>query len=165
MSNIVSELKCRHFFINQNYDPNSNESRIHFYERQIPDQARHGDMLIGGAKDLRSMNVFYVNVESMTKKLCQKDPSGSGYTCVPLEISKKIPDPIKFYENSFSFNGYSEMDFLGIEIDTRAHQDFIKKATGGRNVNDNKQVFYFLDDNEWEAGKGINSYVIFILDF
>ena len=73
---------------------------------------------------------------------------------MPIEISKKLTDPIKFYDNAFSFDGYNEIDFLGIEIDPKAHQDLIKKATGGRIVSDKKQVFYFLDDNEWEAGKG-----------
>ncbi|CAF0947658.1 unnamed protein product [Brachionus calyciflorus] len=152
----MSESQCRHFFINQNYNPDTNVSKQDFYSSFIPNDVKHGDMLVCGEKDLRSMNIFYY--DSSTKKLVQKDPSGSGYTCVPLEITKSITNPIEFYQDAFKFNGYDEIDFLGIELDAQVHQDLVKEFTNGRQVSFDKTLFYFLTDNEWESEAGLFVY-------
>jgi hypothetical protein len=170
-SEFVKE-KCRHFKIDKKVDWDTFSSDIlEFYEQYIPNEAMHGDIITTPEKHLRSMEVYFVNcviVEldekrkkelkknyMMEKKLCQEDLTGSGYCCVPLKVSKKIKDPIKFYENSFTFENYDEIDFSGIEIDTEIHQDVIKKFTGGKPVDFTRKCFYFFSNNEWDSTNGI----------
>lgn len=149
---MINEHKCQRFKININFDPDLELSRQDFYSQFIPNEARHGDMVVCGEKDLRSMNIFYLNEEK--KKLVQKDPTGSGYTCVPLEITKKILDPIEFYKTAFEFDDYQEIDFYGIEIDPTVHDCLIKNLTNGRSVANDKVIYYFFDENEWDQGRG-----------
>ncbi|RNA40504.1 hypothetical protein BpHYR1_001649 [Brachionus plicatilis] len=148
--------KCQRFVNDQIYDPDMDLSMKNFCSQFIPDEARHGDMLVCGEKDLRSMNIFFLNGES--RNLVQKDPTGSGYTCVPLEITRKIPDPIEFYNGAFNFKNYEEIDFYGIEIDPLAHNNLIKSLTNGRSAAGHKILYYFFDENEWEQGRGVFIY-------
>jgi hypothetical protein len=140
-------------------------SNLASYEKILPDEALHGDMVIIGPKCLRSLNVFFVNciiVEdkcSMSKfrlirKLIQKDSSGSGCTCVPIEVTSRISNPIRFYENAFNFENYDEVDFSGIELDTREHRAVIEKFTNGKVIHSSRKCFYFLSFNEWDSSSG-----------
>lgn len=135
------------------------------YEKILSDEAMHGDMIIIGPKMLRSLNVFFVNciiVEDkcsvskfrLIRKLIQKDSSGSGCTCVPVEVTARISNPMKFYENAFNFENYDEVDFAGIEIDTKEHRAVIEKFTDGKTVHSTRKCFYFLSFNEWDSSSG-----------
>lgn len=145
---------------------------INSYESRIPNSSKHGDIVTTPEKYSRSLEVYFVNciLEELNdetkselsadykyrlrRRLCQEDQSGSGYCCVPKEITRKLKDPIKFYENAFNFDNYKEKDFSGIDIDTVEHQNMIKTFTGGRAVGNDKQCFYFLENNEWDSTKG-----------
>ena len=147
------------------------EKELNFYDKFIPDGAKHGDMIIAGKKQLRSMEIYYVKSdiieipeadEMFTKgfrfkvvnRLCQEDESGSGYTNVPKEVTSRLKNPITFYENSFKFDDYAEIDFGGFKIDTEAHQDLIQTFTNGRPVSYDKECSFLLDGNEWgDKGK------------
>ena len=163
-SNFLNE-KCRHHKITATVDWNTFSGDIlEFYQELVPAEAKHGDIITTSVKNLRSMEVYFVNcfiIEleankrfKLVKQLLQEDPSGSGYCCVPLEIAKKIADPVKFYENAFTFDNYDEVDFSGIEIDTELHQDVIKRFTGGKLVSPNRKCFYFFSNNEWDSTCG-----------
>ena len=99
----------------------------------------------------------------LVKRLIQEDQSGSGYCTVPKEVTKKLRNPIEFYEGSLTFGEYTEADFGGIGIDTEAHQDLIQKFSGGRQVALERQCFYFFENNEWEASKGNFHIVLFLI--
>ena len=167
--------KCERFFLKANKreenggdegeEEELNQINISNYEKLLPDEAFHGDMIAIGEKNLRSLNVFFVNsivVEDkcssskfkLIRKLVQKDPTGSGCCCVPNEVSTRIKDPIKFYENAFNFETYDEVDFSGIEIDTKSHQELIQKFTNGKSVHPSRKCFYFLSFNEWDSSSG-----------
>ena len=174
--------KCERFFLktskhnngkeNKNEDEDEDDEEAEFnqinistYEKLIPDDAFHGDMIVIGEKTLRSLNVYFVNtivVEDkcssskfkLIRKLVQKDPTGSGCCCVPNEVACRLKDPIKFYENAFNFDTYDEVDFSGIEIDTKSHQDIIEKFTNGKPVHTSRKCFYFLQFNEWDSSSG-----------
>ena len=172
---ITIKEKCSRYFIN-----NIEEfclSEVDSYEKNVPIEATLGDMVIFGEKTLRSMNVFFINCvpvdnksndieesDKMVRKLVQKDPTGSGNCCVPLEVTSKIKNPIKFYENAFNFDSYDEVDFSGIEIDTEVHQDVIKTFTGGKEVAKNRKCMYFFSYNEWDSSSGMFIWVDFFLD-
>ena len=149
-------------------------SNLASYEKILPERTMHGDMVIIGPKMLRSLNVFFVNcieVEDkcstskvrLIRKLIQKDPSGSGCTCVPVEVTARINNPIKFYENAFNFENYDEVDFTGIEIDTKEHRAVIEKFTNGRTVHSTRKCVYFLSFNEWDSSSG-KLIITFFLD-
>lgn len=140
---------------------------------EVPDEAAHGDMVIVGEKKVsgRSRNVFFVCESSCEEEstcrgrnepsLVQKEraaapesPTGDGRCCVPLEVTVRLPDPVEFYEGAFTFDAYDEIDFEGIEIDTRVHQHVIRRFTGGRPVDVSRVCFYFLSRNEWDSSGG-----------
>lgn len=165
--------KCRHYQIDAKVDWDSHDSDIlHFYEMYIPDEATHGDVIVTPQKYLRSMEVYFVNcvlieLDEQTKReknheynyklvrrLCQEDLGGSGYCCVPKEITNKLQDPIRFYENSLTFDNYDEIDFAGIDIDTQVHQDLIRTFTGGKPVDFSRKCFWFFEYNEWDSCSG-----------
>ena len=137
----------------------------------MSDEAMHGDIITTPEKNLRSMEVYFVNVDlilntnaennlksknkfKLERHLCQEDLDGSGFCCVPLVVTRKIKDPVKFYENAFTFDNYDEIDFSGIEIDTIIHQELIQRYTGGKFVHQNRKCFYFLNKNEWDSKSG-----------
>lgn len=147
------------------------EYSVDFYVEHIPDEATHGDIIVIGEKSLRSRNVYFVNCQmtgvdgdddggkniKAKKTLVQKESSvcsKSGRCCVPIEISGKIKDPLKFYENAFTFNKYDEIDFEGIEIDTEFHRDLIKQFTNGKEVDFGRKCFYFFSFNDWDLSSG-----------
>jgi hypothetical protein len=151
--------KCRHYFLNSlSGDEDFSSRDLKAYERLLPGDASHGDMIIIGEKSLRSLNVYFLSYElnnqNLTRKLVQKDLSGSGYSCVPIEVTKMLQDPLKFYDNAFHFGDYDEIDFSGIEIDTQVHQNLIKQFTNGKAVSSNRKCFYFLSYNEWDSSRG-----------
>lgn len=145
---------------------------IKTYDNQIPSYTKHGDIVTTPEKYSRSLEVYFVNCKleelddkskselnadykyRLIRTLCQEDQSGSGYCCVPKEITRKLKNPVKFYENAFSFENYKEKDFSGIDIDSVEHQDMIKQFTGGRTVRKDKLCFYFLENNEWDSSRG-----------
>ena len=151
---------------------------------QIPMEASHGDMVVLGEKEMcaRSKNVYFVvdsfddddgyeddeNEQSSQsrRRLVQKERADSGgRCCVPLEVSIRIADPIRFYENAFTFDCYDEVDFEGIEIDTCAHQEIIQRFTANRPVHSSRQCFYFFSRNEWDSSAGIHKIFDFLIDF
>ena len=165
--------KCRHYQIDAKVDWDTfNADILNFYEMYIPDEAMHGDVIVTPQKNFRSMEVYFVNcalVEldeqsrreknyeynyKLVRRLCQEDLSGSGYCCVPKEITNTLQDPIKFYENSLTFDNYDEIDFAGIDVDTRIHQDLIRTFTGGRPVDFSRKCFWFFEYNEWDSTSG-----------
>ena len=77
---------------------------------------------------------------------------------MPLEVTRRILDPVEFYDGAFTFDNYDEIDFEGIEIDTRLHQGVIKRFTGGRPVDTARLCFYFLSRNEWDSTGGKKYY-------
>lgn len=127
-------------------------------------EAKHGDIITTPHKYNRSLEVYFVNsvlIELEDNKgfmverhLCQEDPTDSGYCCVPKDVTKKIKNPLKFYENAFQFKDYTEKDFSGIDIDTDAHQELISSLSGGRKVASEKKCFYFLEYNQWDSSEG-----------
>ena len=158
--------KCKHFTIDVKVDTeNFDGNLIELYEENLPEDCMHGDIVTGGEKCLRSMEVYFVDCvlleptesskKSMKRCLIQRDPSGSGYCCVPIEVTRKIKDPLKFYENAFSFANYDEIDFSGIQIDTIVHQSVIQQFTGGKPVHPSRKCFYFFSYNEWDSTSGI----------
>lgn len=165
--------KCKHYTVYAKVDWNEFDGDIlEFYEKHMPDEAMHGDIITTPEKNLRSMEVYFVNcdlVESdcidetslksknkfkFERHLCQEDLGGSGFCCVPIVVTRKMPDPIKFYENAFTFDCYDEIDFSGIEIDTVIHQDLIQRHTGGKPVHPDRKCFYFFEFNEWDSKSG-----------
>jgi hypothetical protein len=170
LTKIPIREKCQHFAIYAKVDWNEFSGDIlEFYEQHIPDDAMHGDIITTPEKNLRSMEVYFVNVNlieelvavdskisnfKLERRLCQEDLGGSGFCCVPIEVTRKIKDPIKFYENAFTFDNYDEIDFSGIEIDTVLHQDLIKRYTGGKSVHTSRKCFYFFEFNEWDSKAG-----------
>lgn len=175
--------KCHHFQVDAkvNWDTFSSDI-LNFYEMYIPDDAKHGDIITTSEKYLRSMEVYFVNsilieLDEKTKnenngeynyklvrRLCQEDLGGSGYCCVPKAITNKLPDPIKFYENSFTFDNYDEIDFAGIDIDTGVHQELIKGYTGGKPVDLSRKCFWLFSNNEWDSTSGMFVWCDFFLD-
>ncbi len=165
--------KCHHYSIDAKVDWNTfNGDILEFYEMYIPDDAMHGDIVTTSEKFLRSMEVYFVNavlVElddaakkeknyeynyKLVRRLCQEDLDGSGYCCVPKVITSKMSEPIKFYENSFTFDNYDEIDFAGIDVDTEVHQELIKRYTGGRGVDFGRKCFWLFSNNEWDSSCG-----------
>lgn len=155
--NSVDEVKisdkCKRYRVNIEQEGEQQVPGVDLLEKHIPIQGSHGDMVIIGEKALRSLNVYFINViieedenecKKVVRKLVQTDNTGSGYCCVPLEVTRKIDDPLKFYENSFTFDEYDEIDFSGIEIDTVEHQHVIKRFTNGKEVAPNRKCFYFF---------------------
>lgn len=174
--------KCHHYTIYAKVNWNEFSGDIlEFYEGHIPYDAMHGDIITTPEKNLRSMEVYFVNVDlaetlvnpneeknlksknkfKIERHLCQEDLGGSGFCCVPLIVTRKIADPIKFYENAFTFDNYDEIDFSGIEIDTVIHQELIQRYTGGKYVHPNRKCFYFFEFNEWDSKAG-QDYVYFL---
>jgi hypothetical protein len=112
--------KCSHYYIDELEGFETlNEESLAQYESYLPAQVTHGDIVIIGEKKLRSLNIFFVNVVYTSdgsyykRQLMQSDPSQSGYCCVPVEVSRKIRDPLRFFEDAFNFNNYDEVDFSG----------------------------------------------------
>lgn len=152
---------------------------------EIPMEASHGDMVVLGEKEMcaRSKNVYFVvdsfddddgyedeenehSTQQSRRKLVQKERADSdGRCCVPLEVSIRIADPIRFYENAFTFDCYDEVDFEGIEIDTCVHQEIIQRFTANRPVHSSRQCFYFFSRNEWDSSAGIHKIFDFLIDF
>jgi hypothetical protein len=167
--NFESDLvntECRFFSIDVEIDE---DQGLRAYDKYIPKEAKHGDMIKTSTKYLRSLEVYFVNstlieldptVNSgykckLIRELCQEDTTGSGYCSVPKVVTRKIKNPIKFYEGAFDFfEDYSEIDFTGIDIDTVAHQELLKEFTGGRSVSADKECFYFLSGTESDPTKG-----------
>ena len=157
--------KCIHFKINAEIDVENYEGNlVEFYESNLSEDCMHGDIVTGAKKFLRSLEVYFVNSvwetnedgkNKLKRHLVQKDLSSSGYCCVPIEVTIKIKDPVTFYENAFKFDDYDEIDFSGIEIDTKYHQNIIRRFTGGKPVHFSRKCFYFLSYNEWDLNKGI----------
>jgi len=123
-------------------------------------------------KCLRSLEIYFVNLTlieldpsdplnsgykcKLIRELCQEDLTGSGYCSVPKSVTKKMKNPIKFYNNAFDYlENYNEIDFRGVNIDSEAHQDLLKEFTGGRSVSFDRECFYFLTENEWDSKKGL----------
>ncbi len=171
--------KCHHYSIDAKVDWNTfNGDILEFYEMYIPDDAMHGDIVTTSEKFLRSMEVYFVNavlVElddaakkeknyeynyKLVRRLCQEDLDGSGYCCVPKVITSKMSEPIKFYENSFTFDNYDEIDFAGIDVDTEVHQELIKRYTGGRGVDFGRKCFWLFSNNEWDSSCGKNFIIV-----
>ena len=156
--------KCRHFAFDVKVDPEEiDKNLIEFYESNLPEECMHGDIVTGAEKTLRSMEVYFVNCvwetcdeakRRLKRRLVQKDLSGSGYCCVPIEVTQKIKDPLRFYENAFTFSNYDEIDFSGIQIDTKIHQNVIRQFTGGKQVHFSRKCFYFFSYNEWDSTNG-----------
>lgn len=173
--------KCHHYTVYAKVDWNVFSGDIlEFYEQHIPDEAMHGDMITTPEKNLRSMEVYFVNCDLVENKsndlksknnkyklvrhLCQEDLGGSGFCCVPICVTRKMKDPIRFYENAFTFDNYDEIDFSGIEIDTAAHQELIQKYTNGKPVHPSRKCFYFFEFNEWDSRSGLFIWCDFFLD-
>ena len=165
--------KCQHYSIKAkvNWDKFSSDI-LEFYQQYIPDDAKHGDIITTSDKYLRSMEVYFVNsslVElddeakqqnnneynyKLVRTLCQEDLSGEGYCCVPKQVTIKMVDPIIFYENSFTFDNYDEIDFSGIDLDTEVHQELIQTFTNGRPVDLSRKCFWLFANNEWDSSSG-----------
>lgn len=165
--------KCSHYYMDtiEGYEELSGKN-LSVYETYLPKQVAHGDIIIIGEKKLRSLNIFFVNViftssidrKYFKRELVQSDPSQSGYCCVPLDVSKRLRDPLKYYQDAFNFNNYDEIDFSGIEIDPKVHEPLIKKFTNGKRVAYNRKLFYFLSNNDWDSSSGMFIWCDHILD-
>ena len=74
---------------------------------------------------------------------------------MPLKVTRKLNNPVEFYEDSFNFdNEYSEADFGGIVISGVCHQELLMSFSGNRPIGINKELHYFLSFNEWDYEKG-----------
>ena len=169
---VEEKEKCSHYYMDliENCET-LNQENLAIYESYLPLEVTHGDIVIIGEKTLRSLNIYFVNViytgkdkQYYKRELIQNDPSESGYCCVPLQVTRHLSDPLKFYEDAFNFNNYDEVDFSGIEIDTRVHESIIKKFTGGKRVAYNRKCFYFLSNNDWDSTSGMFIWCDFFLD-
>jgi hypothetical protein len=149
----LNNEKCQHFKVKELKDSN------------IPIEAKHGDMIVGPVKNLRSMEVYFVTITTKgDKQLIQQDTTSSGYCSVPLKITQFIENPISFYNDAFNYDQWSETDFLGFEIDAKKHKNAISQYTNGRIVNENRKLFYFVSDNEWDIETGLFIWCDFFVD-
>ena len=158
------------------------------YARYLPEDACHGDLVVIGAKRLRSSNVYIVHKQptsgadsamrliygqlsmptttaSSTTTTTKTAPtSKSNQCCVPLEVSMHMSDPLAFYADAFHFATYDDVDFLGIELDPLLHGERVVSRFTHLPVAANRRLVYLLDNNEWDSRAGLFIWCDFYLD-
>lgn len=157
----MTKERCKHYLINlEDLSELSMSEILPICESKIPTEAKHGD-IVYTEKFLQSLDVFFVdctfdeNGKVIEKCLRQHDLEDTGCCSVPIEVTCKIADPIKFYENSFKFSDYDEKDFMGIEIDTEIHQKLIQFYTDGKAIHKSRKCMYFHVQNQWADTPGM----------
>jgi hypothetical protein len=151
----MTKERCKHFEVElEEQSELSMSELLPICEKKIPKAAKHGD-IIYTQKFLKSLDVFFldciydINGGLVEKRLTQTDFYETGCCSVPIDVTRKINDPIYFYEGAFKFSDYNDEDFIGIEIDTDLHQELIKRYTGGKTVHRTRKCFYFTTVSEW----------------
>ena len=149
------EVKCKHFEVELEQQSDLSMSELlPMCEKKIPNEAKHGD-IIYVKKFLKSLDVFFLDCTEdsngflIEKRLTQTDSLQTGCCSVPIDVTRKIKDPVYFYCGAFNFSDYTDDDFLGIEIDATVHDELVKRFTGGKSVSKSHRCFYFHAPNEW----------------
>jgi hypothetical protein len=148
--------RCKHYEVElEEQSELSMSELLPICEKKIPNEAKHGDIIFV-KKFLKSLDVFFLDCTEdlngfiVEKRLTQTDSFENGCCSVPLDVTRKIKDPIHFYSKAFKFSDYTDDDFLGIEIDPYVHDNLIRRYTGGKSLNDKTlKCFYFHTPNEW----------------
>ena len=119
---------------------------------EVPPHLRHGDLMYD-PDGYRGSTTLVVN-EMDGKKTLENYDDGAGYTVIPVEISSKIEDPIDFYSDVTDED--LDQGVTQVSLSPTAHQALLQAQTGGRPVQENRQVWWttyegwsiaYTDDN------------------